>query len=226
MACAARDLLDKSQACARLEEAVGDAAFVVGFVSPERRRELPTVDLSTLIPRISGTTAQGGIVALVFGREDRGLTREEAARCSALASIVLPSPRATLNVAQAVLLAGYEILRPGARPSAPAAIPSPGSQRSGARLATAAEREQAYAALEEALRDLGLDQVPSPGLLERVIARFRALCERAGLDHYDDQMLRGLAAQIHRAVDPPAPRDVARPAGARDDRDFDWPEQL
>jgi TrmH family RNA methyltransferase len=226
MACAGRDLLDRAMQFSSLEEAVADAAFVVGFVSPERRRDLPTADLSTVVSRIAQAARAGGVVALVFGKEDRGLTREEAARCGALASIPFPTPHATLNVAQAVLLAGYEILRPLPSVQPPAPLPSPGAHRPGARPATAAEREQVYAALEEALRDLGFDEIPRPALRERVIARLRALFERGGLDLYDAQMLRGLAVQIHRAVQPPDPSEVVPPESARGERDLDWPEQL
>lgn len=225
MSCASRDLLAEARRFETLAGAIAESALAVGFVSPERRRELPVVELPEVLMRIAATAAEGGGVALVFGREDRGLTREEALGCGILASIPLPSSRSTLNVAQAVLLAGYEILRPREGP-VPGPLPAPGSHRPHARLATVAEREAAMAAFDDALARLGFDEVPRLRLRERLLRRFHAMFERAVLDIYDVRMLRGLSARVLRVV-PRRPGERSPRVPPEDHpRDEDWPEQL
>ncbi|MCI0585995.1 MAG: hypothetical protein L0323_04030 [Planctomycetes bacterium] len=225
MACASRDVLAEARRFETLAEAVADSVLAVGFVSPERRRELPVVDLHGVLPRIASTAAGGGSVALLFGREDRGLTREEAEACGFLASIPLPSTRHTLNVAQAALLAVYEILRPQEVP-VPGPLPSPGSHRPHARLATVVEREAAMAAFDDSLARLGFDEIPRLRLRERLLRRFHAIFERAVLDIYDVKMLRGLSARVLRVV-PRRPGERSPRVPPEDHpRDEDWPEQL
>ena len=223
--CASRDVLAEARRCEPLRDAIADCALAVGFVSPERKRELPVVDLPLVLPRIASTAAEGGIVALVFGREDRGLTREEAEACGFLASIPLPSPRQTLNVAQAVLLAGYEILRPQALPAA-GPLPAPGAHRPRARLATVAEREAAMASIDDSLARLGFDEIPRMRLRERILQRLHAMFERAVLDVYDVKMLRGLSARVMRVVPKRPGEPPSRVPAEEQTRDEDWPDQL
>ncbi|HET6205150.1 MAG TPA: RNA methyltransferase [Planctomycetota bacterium] len=225
MACASRDILVEARCFETLPPAIADCALAIGFVSPERRREPPVVELPGILRRIGGIAAEGGTVALVFGREDRGLSREEAEGCGYLVSIPLPSTRPTLNVSQAVLLAGYEILRPP--PFGPLGpLPAPGAQRPRARLATVAERADAMAVIDDSLLRLGFDEVPSARLRERILRRLHAMFERAVLDIYDVKMIRGLSTRVlHVVPKRPGERSTREPAEERT-RDEDWPEQL
>ena len=50
-------------------------------------------------------------VAILFGREDRGLFNEEVEECGFLMSIPVSSDHPSLNLAQAVLLVAYELSR-------------------------------------------------------------------------------------------------------------------
>ena len=59
-------------------------------------------------PRIVASTASG-LVALVFGREDRGLTNEGLDVCQAVAIVPTAAEYPSLNLAQACLVFCYEI---------------------------------------------------------------------------------------------------------------------
>jgi TrmH family RNA methyltransferase len=48
-------------------------------------------------------------IAILFGREDRGLTNEEAAACSFMISIPAAPENPSFNLAQAVLIVAYEL---------------------------------------------------------------------------------------------------------------------
>src|SRR5262245_8507352 len=78
LACGSRDLLAAAKSFGAVSDAIRDCALAIGFVSPERRRDLPVAEFAQAKSRAVETTGRGASVALVFGREDRGLTRDEA----------------------------------------------------------------------------------------------------------------------------------------------------
>ncbi len=101
------DIIERIRAVDSLDEALGDAVFVTAFTARRRRVKW---DLST--PRaIAGTIlgrAAEGPIALMFGREDRGLPNEALDR--AHAHVTIPTTEhASLNLAQAVVVALYEL---------------------------------------------------------------------------------------------------------------------
>ncbi|HWE31542.1 MAG TPA: TrmH family RNA methyltransferase, partial [Polyangia bacterium] len=94
-----------------LAEAVADCAYVVGF-SARRGGDRPLVGLRQL-PALLAERAPAGRVALVFGPEDSGLASAHIDRCDAVAVIDTPGPLPSLNLAQAVAVALWELGRAG-----------------------------------------------------------------------------------------------------------------
>ena len=108
MAVAASDILEKRREVATLEEAVGDCGLVMGTtVRPGlyRQHVKPPRDWA---PRILESAASNK-VALVFGRENSGLTNEELAICTNLIQIPSALDYPSLNLAQAVMVCCYEV---------------------------------------------------------------------------------------------------------------------
>lgn len=191
MACAFQEILAAAAPHADLDAALADCVFAVAMVSPMRHRDVATHDLRALRPRIVEASRHGK-VALVFGSEQSGLSHADVARCDVAAHLGLPSPRPTLNLAQAVLLAGYELRRDddfGAR-DAGAPPPSPGATR-----ATHAEVSAALRGLDDLLARLGYGSDDAP-LHARIRERCRSVAHRAGLTRDDLQMLHGLLARL------------------------------
>ena len=74
----ASDLLQNAKRTECLAEAVADCTLVVGTAALTRRKpEQPVVSLPELPPIVQQELARGGRVALVFGSEKRGLSRED-----------------------------------------------------------------------------------------------------------------------------------------------------
>ena len=108
MAVAADAILESRREVATLEEAVGDCGLVMGTtVRPGLYRQHVKTPREWA-PSILASAAASR-VALVFGREDRGLTNEELAICTNLIQIPSSPEYPSLNLAQAVLVCCYEL---------------------------------------------------------------------------------------------------------------------
>jgi tRNA/rRNA methyltransferase len=106
----APDLLEDAKEAESLAEAVGDCTLVVGTGSLERRKpEQPVVPLPELAPLVRQEIARGGRVALVFGSEKRGLTREDLSHCHLLVEIPTDPRQPSMNLGQAVAVCLHEI---------------------------------------------------------------------------------------------------------------------
>ncbi|MEZ5964741.1 MAG: TrmH family RNA methyltransferase [Planctomycetota bacterium] len=187
MACTFQQILAEVRRHASLTPALADCVLAVAMVSPMRHRDVPAQDLRTLTPRIAAAS-QLGKVALVFGSEQSGLVHDDVARCTVAASLCLPSSRPTLNLAQAVLLAAYELRR---------VEPTPTAEPVGGREppATLAETAGILAACSALLTRLGYGDERT-SLHARIHGRCRALAHRAALSHADVQMLHGLLTRL------------------------------
>lgn len=100
----AGDLLESVRRVDTLEEAVADCHWVVGTTSrtlPGQRRLLPR-ELA------SSTHALPGATAWVFGDERSGLSNDDLGLCHAVSFIPASAAQPSLNLAQAVVVYGYE----------------------------------------------------------------------------------------------------------------------
>lgn len=109
LASSASDVLANARVVATLEEAIADCQLVLGTSARNRTIGLPQLDA-----RSAGSTAQqheqaGAKVAIIFGREDRGLTNEELMLCHAHVFIPTNPVYGVLNVAAAVQVLAYEV---------------------------------------------------------------------------------------------------------------------
>jgi len=108
MAVAADAILENRRVVATLDEAVGDCGLVMGTtVRPGLYRQhvkTPREWAPAVLESASANT-----VALVFGRENSGLTNEELAVCTNLIQIPSSLEYPSLNLAQAVMVCCYEL---------------------------------------------------------------------------------------------------------------------
>ena len=104
----ATDILDKAVVVETIEEALVDCRLVVGTSARYER----TLQWELLEPRACSEKlveqAQTGKVAVLFGRENSGLTNEELAMCHFLVHVPTNPDYSSLNVASAVQILSYE----------------------------------------------------------------------------------------------------------------------
>ncbi len=107
-AAGATDVLDNAVVVQSLDEAIAGCSLVVGTSARERRIPWPLLD-----PRQYGESvwleSHQHEVAIVFGREDRGLTNEELQKCNYHVHIPSNPEYSSLNLATAVQVITYEI---------------------------------------------------------------------------------------------------------------------
>lgn len=108
MAVHATGILERLRKTATLEEAVADCAFVAGTTARGGLYRQHVKTPRELAPELL-KLAENGKVALVFGREDKGLFNEEIAQCTHLIRIPVHPDYVSLNLSQAVLLCCYEL---------------------------------------------------------------------------------------------------------------------
>jgi TrmH family RNA methyltransferase len=91
-----------------LDAALADAVFVAGTTARPRGAVARVAAPRDLAPELLARAAAGP-VALLFGPEDNGLTNAELDRCHATLAIPTDPAYPSLNLAQAVLIAAYEL---------------------------------------------------------------------------------------------------------------------
>lgn len=103
-------LLEKIEFPATLREAVGDASRIIGTTARRRTSSYVWQHPREAAPDLLEVAAAAdGPVAIVFGREDKGLSNEELDLCDRLLVVPTNPDHPSLNLAQAVLLIAYEL---------------------------------------------------------------------------------------------------------------------
>lgn len=113
----ASDLLENAKCVERLEKAIADCTLVIGTGTLEHRKpEQPVIPLPELTASVDAELARGARVALVFGPEKHGLTREDLALCHVLVEIPTDPGQPSMNLGQAVAVCLYELAVRGKQP--------------------------------------------------------------------------------------------------------------
>lgn len=93
-----------------LAAAVRDCTFVAGTGTLSfRKPEQEVLQLPSLPAVITNELARGGRVALVFGPEKHGLTREDLSLCQVLVEIPTDARQPSMNLGQAAAVCFYEL---------------------------------------------------------------------------------------------------------------------
>ena len=186
-----RDLVEGIRLFDSLDAALADCVRVAGFTARRRSAKRPPAD-----PRAAAADlvahAASGPVALLFGREDHGLPNRALDRAHVVVTIPT-TDHASLNLAQAVLLALYEL-----HLAAPAATRVLAPPRKDAPPATAAQFEQLFADAERALAALDFFKTRHPGHVMRTV---RSLAYRAAPDAREISLVRAMAIEVLRTID-------------------------
>uniref|UniRef100_UPI0035C6EFB0 tRNA/rRNA methyltransferase n=1 Tax=Serratia quinivorans TaxID=137545 RepID=UPI0035C6EFB0 len=105
----AGDILDGVQTFATLEQALADVDFTVAATARSRARFHYYCTPQQLLGQLSERSQWVGQAALVFGREDSGLTNEELELADLLTGVPMQADYPSLNLGQAVMVYCYQL---------------------------------------------------------------------------------------------------------------------
>ena len=180
MAWRSEDVLEQVRVFESLEEARANAVYIAGFAGREGKRVEP-ITPRQMASEIA-SLGENAEAAIVFGCESRGLTEEELGVCQRRVRIPSHPSQPSLNLAQAVMVAAYEIFVASGEPRPK--VPE---------RATAGEADLALGAFREALLEIGFLPPDHP---EARFVEWRELFGRAGLTARETRVLLALARRI------------------------------
>ena len=185
------DVIERIRNCDTIEEALAGVVRVAGFTARRRAAKRDVVN-----PRAASAEllefARTGPVALMFGREDKGLPNEILDRAHVLVTIPT-TEHASLNLAQAVMVALYEMHVAAADATRTLAPP-----RKDAPPASAEEYEQLFADTERGLQAIDFFKTRYH---EHIMRTVRTLFYRAAPDSRELALLRAIFIEIVRTID-------------------------
>jgi TrmH family RNA methyltransferase len=175
-----------------LDDALADAVLVVGTTARARTAGRSYVRPREVAAEVARRAAEG-TVAIVFGREDRGLTNEELDRCHSVTIIPTDPEYSSLNLAQACLVLAYEIFLAvgGGREPLP-------KGRRATRAPTQEELEETFAAIEDGLHRIDFYKARKP---EAVMRTLRTILSRAEPDLREAKLLGAIGHEIRHHID-------------------------
>lgn len=193
------DILDTSETFSSLKDALHDKHYVVGTSRRRGRKRgafIPVEEGARKIHEIS----RNNRVALLFGREDRGLYNEEIEECAFLMNIPSSRKHPSINISQSVMIIAYELSKAGMRKR------TPGDEGGDTSLLTAAppravghqELALLYERIEKALALLGYITPEKDYHYKKVIRNLKHCLGRAGLTDWEYNMFHGICQQIER----------------------------
>lgn len=191
-AASAADVLEGAVVTTTLEEAVADCQFVVGTSARGRRIPWPLQDPRSCAARMADASATEQ-VAVLFGREDRGLTNDELKVCNLHLNIPTSADYSSLNLAMAVQVVCYELRMLLDVERLPATEDSDWDTP----FATRENMERYYEHLEQALVDI---EFLDPAAPRQLMVRLRRLYSRVRLDEMELNILRGILTETQKWV--------------------------
>ena len=190
---AATDVLEKAEVHESLNDAISEAKLVIGTSARNRKVPWPIVSPREAAEEIvSFSKTSEGKTAVIFGREDRGLTNEELGLCNLHVHIPSSDEYPSLNLSQAIQIIAYEI-----RLKALSHEGKLEKQEWDVPLAENAEIERLIEHFDELMQDVEFYETDNP---RQLLTRVRRFFKRSKLDHMEANIFRGVFAAIQKKL--------------------------
>lgn len=186
------DVVERIELCDSLDQALRDTVFSVALTARGRAAKRTVLEPREAAGQLL-SHAEAGPVAMVFGREDKGLANDELDFCRALVSIPTSREYTSLNLAQAVGIMAYETWR--ARIGADIPVKPPRRQ------AAPAEADQLEWLFTDWNKALWAIEFFKTRRHEQVMRSFREIVFRAGLDGREASLLRAMGIEVRRFLE-------------------------
>ncbi len=208
----ANRVLDEAELFDTLDEAIGDLTYVLATTARQHDQAKPVLGpreaVGELVTRIGG----GGEVGVIFGRERNGLLNGEVALADAILTYPVNPDFSSLNLAQAVLVLGYEWFTQARGGVLPYGAPH------GSEPATKAQMLAFFRSLETSLDRVEFFRPPEKR--EGMVINLRNIFQRMALTRQDVATLHGVVTALAEGAQGPARGGTLTPDGAEALRNF------
>jgi tRNA (cytidine32/uridine32-2'-O)-methyltransferase len=198
-AAGAVDILDGARIVNSLEDALDGCGLVLGTSARNRHIPWPLLDPRECAAACLEQIEQASEVALVFGREDSGLSNDELQRCHFHVHIPSDPEFSSLNLATAVQVLAYEVrmawLAAQGQPTKMAKLETHAEQSS--LPVTADELERFFVHMESTLVQIGFHDPENP---RHLMPRLRRLYGRSNISKLEMNILRGILTETQKAA--------------------------
>ena len=186
---AAKDVLENAEVFDTLKMAIADCELVIGTSARERKVPWPILNPKDASQEVSRGSLNNK-VAVVFGREDRGLTNEELGLCNIHVHIPTDPEYSSLNLSQAVQIMVYEIRS--------AILENEGNDGNwDVEFADNDQTERLISHMDELMQEVDFYEIDNP---RKLLLRVRRFFKRSRLDVMEVNIFRGLFAAIQKKL--------------------------
>ena len=186
---AAKDVLENAEVFDTLKVAISDCELVIGTSARERKVPWPILNPKDASQEVSRGSLNNK-VAVVFGREDRGLTNEELGLCNLHVHIPTDPEYSSLNLSQAVQIMVYEIRS--------AILENEGNEGNwDVEFADNDQTERLISHMDELMQEVDFYEIDNP---RKLLLRVRRFFKRSRLDVMEVNIFRGLFAAIQKKL--------------------------
>ncbi|MCB2182994.1 MAG: RNA methyltransferase [Desulfobulbaceae bacterium] len=182
MAVSAKDMLRHAKLFRSLSDALADCHFCLGTTRRFGKYREDFFEPHEVAGKLA-TLSSGQHVALVFGREDNGLTTAELDLCHSFVTIATDPALPSMNLAQAVTVCLYELSKENYKTKS----------FHSHELADGKTLESMYQHMRRTLLDAGYLDPQNP---DHILRTFRQMLNRSGLDEREVRILHGLWSRI------------------------------
>ncbi len=183
-------VIDRAHLFASSEEAVADLDFVIATTARTRDMVKPVLTPEAAAAKLREAIAAGGRAGVMFGPERTGLENDEVVLADALLMVPVNPAFASLNLAQAVLLVGYEWFKAGDRTAA---------ERIDYLQTRPATKEELLGFFEHLERELDrFGFLKPPEKRPSMVRNLRNLFQRAAMTEQEVRTMRGVVAALTR----------------------------
>lgn len=179
-------VIDGARVYASTAEALADLSWVAATTARPREMTKPVMSPEEAVADMMVRQAGGAKLGLMFGRERSGLHNDDVAKANILVTYPVNPVFASLNLAQAVLLFGYEWFKAAEAPKWPANLPPVPAAQS--------DLEHMFDHLERELDTANflLPKEKRPGMVRNI----RSIFLRASLTDQEVRTMRGVITAL------------------------------
>lgn len=183
----AEDILEKATLYDEVSLALEGCSVVAGTTRRTGKKRGRILPVREAAPKLRAY-AEKNRIAVLFGREDRGLRNEDAAQCSLMLTIPADPRNPSFNLAQAVLIVAYEMFSQDTRSS--------GSRR----IITRDEFDRLFLRLEHLMDRMGYHPKGIRDSEAGIFRDLRRILARTDLSPREAKMVHGVLSQLEHSI--------------------------